>query len=108
MSDQTYQYVTCDCCMSEVRKEHIAGCMGGGRDVPPAAWLLVCNRDQKKLWDICPECAKEFTTWLLRRAGHIVDEQATKKRIRDAVDAGGSALSTDPDMHGSNGWERKP
>lgn len=72
MSETTHTYVTCDCCQVEARKEERTGGLGGGIGLPPEGWLIVVNRLGKRMWDICPACSKDFTKWLLERAGHLV------------------------------------
>lgn len=67
MADNQYEYVTCDCCGSEARKER-QGVYGGGSYCSPPGWAHTTNRDHKKLWDLCPECHKALTAWLLERA----------------------------------------
>lgn len=67
MTDHCYAYVECNGCSAEARKT--CGYSFGSREAQPDGWIEVDNRDREKLWDLCPECAKAFTTWLLERAG---------------------------------------
>lgn len=73
MSDQKHEYIQCDACQTEARKQHQGGVWGHVE--PPEGWIHVVNRNRSKLWDLCPECAKAFTSWLLERAGIKPTEQ---------------------------------
>jgi hypothetical protein len=79
MAEVTHAYVVCDCCQTETRKDGRPGGIGGGVCIPPEGWLMVVNRLGKRMWDVCPECSKAFTKWLLKRAGHMIDEASTKR-----------------------------
>lgn len=67
MTEHQYDYVQCDACAVEARKETTHS-FGREYHKAPPGWLDVSNRDGKKLWDLCPECAKEFTKWLIAAA----------------------------------------
>lgn len=69
MSDHTYDYVSCNGCDREERKQKLGPF--ARTPYPPDGWVAVEDNKGRKQWDLCPDCNAAFVRWLMERNGAL-------------------------------------